>query len=154
MGARLICPHCGQTTDRFDQPRMTVDAAVFNERGELLLIQRGHPPEGWALPGGFVDVGETLEAAVARELREETALVATGQTQFHTYSAPDRDPRHHTVCTVFLVQATGNPVAGDDAAQAAFFSPRSLPRPMAFDHAEIVGDLVRFRTEGHRPGER
>jgi 8-oxo-dGTP diphosphatase len=143
MSDRLRCPHCGQSLDRYDQPRLTVDAAVFNDRGAVLLIKRRNPPMGWALPGGFVDAGETLEAAVTRELTEETGLRARTVQQFHTYSDPARDPRHHTVSTVFRVNATGEVNASDDALEAAYFSPDALPDPVVFDHARIIADLVR-----------
>ena len=145
MGDRLVCPHCGRALDRFDQPRLTVDAVVHNAAGEVLLIERLNPPPGWALPGGFVDAGETLEAAVARELAEETGLRAGRVEQFHSYSEPRRDPRHHTVSTVFLVEATGEPKAGDDAGRAAFFPYDRLP-PLAFDHAAILADVARRRA--------
>lgn len=148
---RLLCPHCGRPTGRWDQPRITVDAVVESGDGEVLLIERGHPPPGWALPGGFVDAGESLEQAVVRELREETGMTATGLVQFHTYSEPGRDPRHPTVSTVFLVRAEGVPVAGDDAARAAFFPPDALPAPLAFDHAAILADVARYRATGERP---
>ncbi len=153
MGERLVCPHCGRTLDRFDQPRLTVDAVVLNARDEVLLIERRNPPPGWALPGGFVDPGETLETAVARELREETGLRAGRVRQLHTYSDPERDPRHHTVSTVFLVEAEGEPAAGDDAGRAEFFPLDRLPSPLAFDHGRILRDAVRFRADGIRPDE-
>jgi len=130
-----------------------VDAVVRNAAGEFLLVERGHPPAGWALPGGFVDAGETLEGAVARELREETGLTARRLTQFHTYSDPARDPRHPTVSTVFLVEAEGTPRAGDDAVNAAFYPGGGLPRPIAFDHARILEDVRRWLETGLRPGE-
>jgi 8-oxo-dGTP diphosphatase len=152
MGTRLRCPHCNGLLDRWDQPRVTVDAAVFDPRGNILLIERRGEPPGWALPGGFVDAGESLEEAVARELAEETGLRAVGVRQMHTYSDPGRDPRHPTVSTVFLVRAEGEPTAGDDAAKARFFPPDRLPSPMAFDHARIVADAVRFVLEGEAPG--
>ena len=146
MSERLICPHCGHALDRYDQPRLTVDAVVQNDSGAVLLIKRRNPPLGWALPGGFVDVGETLEAAVSRELTEETGLRARLVRQFHTYSDPARDPRHHTVSTVFQVEAEGDPIAGDDATEAAYFSPFALPEPLVFDHARIIADIVRHPT--------
>lgn len=151
MSPHLVCPHCGRELERHDQPRLTVDAVVTDASGRVLLIERGHPPPGWALPGGFVDPGETLEEAVVRELREETALRARSVKQFHTYSDPDRDPRHHTVSTVFLVEAEGVPRAGDDAARAEFFPSRSLPEPVAFDHARILRDVERYRETGALP---
>jgi 8-oxo-dGTP diphosphatase len=150
MGNRLVCPYCGRDLDRFDQPRLTVDAVVHDTRGGVLLIERLNPPPGWALPGGFVDPGETLETAVARELREEAGLEATRIEQFHTYSDPHRDPRHHTVSTIFLVDAAGAPRAGDDAGRAAFFPYDRLP-PLAFDHRDILADVARFRANGRRP---
>ena len=150
MSPRLLCPHCGNLLDRWDQPRVTVDAVVERE-GTVLLVERGAPPPGWALPGGFVDAGETLERAVARELLEETGLRALRVTQFHTYSEPDRDPRHPTVSTVFLVEAAGTPRGGDDARDARYFPLAALPTPMAFDHARILTDVRRFRDTGERP---
>jgi 8-oxo-dGTP diphosphatase len=143
MSERLRCPYCGQVLDRYDQPRVTVDAVVRDDSGAVLLIKRRNPPLGWALPGGFVDVGETLESAVARELTEETGLSVRSLRQFHTYSDPARDPRHHTVSTVFLVEASGIPTANDDALDAAFFSPHALPQPVVFDHARIIAEVVR-----------
>jgi 8-oxo-dGTP diphosphatase len=145
MSERLGCPHCGQLLDRYDQPRLTVDAVVMNDHGDVLLIKRRNPPLGWALPGGFVDAGETLEVAVARELTEETGLMVHSVRQFHTYSDPARDPRHHTVSTVFQVGASGEPRAGDDAIDAAYFPPDALPKPVVFDHARIIADVV----QGH-----
>jgi ADP-ribose pyrophosphatase YjhB (NUDIX family) len=152
VGERLHCPRCGAPLDRFDQPRLTVDALVTREPGEVLLVERGHPPPGWALPGGFVDAGESLEEAVARELEEETGLRARRVRQFHTYSDPGRDPRHPTVSTVFLVDAEGTPRAGDDAAAARFFPWDALPRPLAFDHERILEDARAWLEEGRPPG--
>jgi ADP-ribose pyrophosphatase YjhB (NUDIX family) len=132
---------------------VTVDAVVLRER-RVLLVERGVPPPGWALPGGFVDAGETLERAVVRELEEETGLRARDVSQFHVYSEPGRDPRHPTVSTIFLVEAPGEPRAGDDARRAGFFGVDALPEPMAFDHARIVQDVCAFLAGGKRPGER
>lgn len=148
--SRLVCPHCGRRLDRWDQPRITVDALVANPSHEVLLIERGHFPPGWALPGGFVDAGESLEQAVARELLEETGLTARELTQFHTYSQPGRDPRHPTVTTVFLAVAEGDLSAGDDARRAAYFPLDRLPA-MAFDHGDILKDWESYRRTGARP---
>ncbi len=145
MGERLVCPHCGTTLDEWKQPKVTVDVLVEDAAGRVLLIRRKNPPEGWAIPGGFVDVGETLEAAAVRELAEETGLDVELLGQFHTYSDPRRDPRHHTVTTVFRGRPrdpSAQPVAGDDALEARFFDPGDPPRPMAFDHAEVLKDLM------------
>lgn len=153
MGERLVCPGCGATLDEWRQPKVTVDVLVEDDAGRVLLIRRRNPPPGWAIPGGFVDYGETLEAAAIREIREETALEITLTAQFHTYSAPDRDPRHHTVTTVFLGRPVGPavPRAGDDAAEAAFFPLDRLPEPLAFDHSGVLADLRRFRAAHPRP---
>ncbi len=151
MSDRIVCPHCHRPTDRYDQPRLTVDAVVRNPEGEFLLIERRLEPPGWALPGGFVEPEETLETAVVRELEEETGLVGKETSQFHTYSEPGRDPRHHTVSTVFLVHAEGTLRAGDDAATARFFPPDALPSPVAFDHLRILEDVLRYLGSGELP---
>ncbi len=108
------------------------------------MIERKNPPFGWALPGGFVDYGETLEAAARREAFEETGLQVTLAGQLHTYSDPARDPRHHTVSTVFIASATGEPKGGDDAKRAAIFTREKLP-PLAFDHGKILDDYYKTR---------
>lgn len=107
---------------------------------KIVLVRRKNPPYGWAIPGGFVDYGETLEAAAVREALEETSLAVTLVRQFHTYSDPSRDPRRHTVTTVFIAKARGVPAAADDAAEARAFSLDDLPAPLAFDHADILRD--------------
>ena len=124
----------------YRNPVPTVDLLLSTAPGTLVLVLRKHPPLGWALPGGFVDYGETLEAAAIREAREETGLEVTLERQFHTYSDPARDPRQHTVTTVFVAHATGVPAGADDAARAEVFPLDALPTPMAFDHAAIIED--------------
>ena len=121
-------------------PVPTVDLLIETRPGTLVLVQRKHPPLGWALPGGFVDYGETLEAAAVREAKEETGLDVTLVRQLHSYSDPARDPRQHTVTTVFVARAEGIPVGADDAAEAAVFPVDALPTPLAFDHAVIIED--------------
>ena len=106
----------------------------------IVLVKRKNPPHGWALPGGFVDYGESLEEAAVREAREETSLSVTIIRQFHTYSAPNRDPRGHTISTVFIATASGVPKGADDAAEASVFSIDDLPAPLAFDHGDILRD--------------
>jgi 8-oxo-dGTP diphosphatase len=135
----------------YRNPIPTVDAIIELPDGRVVLVERRNPPHGWALPGGFVDEGEMLPAAARREAREETGLEIVLLEQFHTYSAPGRDPRQHTVSTVYLARAEGEPRAADDAADARAFALDSLPSPMAFDHGEILADYVRYRRTGARP---
>lgn len=125
--------------------------AIIEVRGGIVLIRRRNPPPGWALPGGFVDYGETVGAAAAREAREETGLDVALTELFHVYSDPTRDPRRHTIATVFIGTAAGVPVAGDDAAEAAVFTSESLPSPLAFDHARILEDYFTYKRTGRRP---
>jgi 8-oxo-dGTP diphosphatase len=120
-------------------PFLTVDAIIEVEGG-IILIKRKNPPPGWAIPGGFVDYGESLEDAVCREAKEETGLDIKLLRQFHTYSDPGRDPRHHTVSIIFLASASRRPVAGDDAKEAGIFTKDSLPKDIAFDHRQILED--------------
>lgn len=120
-------------------PLLTVDAIIEIDNG-IILIKRKNPPAGWAIPGGFVDYGETLEEAAIREMKEETSLDINLGRQFHTYSNPDRDPRHHTVSTIFIATATGNPEAADDAIDIGIFTKDNLPEDIAFDHRQILED--------------
>ena len=120
-------------------PLVTVDA-IIEMNGGVILIRRKNPPPGWAIPGGFVDYGESLEEAVVREMKEETCLDITLVRQFHTYSAPGRDPRHHTVSTIFIATATGSPEAADDAADIGIFTQETLPEEIAFDHRQVLED--------------
>ncbi len=126
-------------------PVPTVDLIIQMPDSRILLVRRRNPPPGWALPGGFVDYGETLEAAAVREAREETGLDVQLVRQFHTYSDPRRDHRVHTITTVFLANASGTPTAGDDAADVIAVDPSRLPPDMAFDHADIVADWLAAR---------
>jgi 8-oxo-dGTP diphosphatase len=132
----------------YKNPSLSVDCVVFDDRGRLLLIRRRNPPFAgqFALPGGFVDYGETTEAAACRELLEETGLKAKDLRLIGVYSKPDRDPRGHTVSIAYLVTIEdGAPAAGDDAAEAEFRSDwRALD--LAFDHDEIVRDAVSMTT--------
>lgn len=121
------------------KPVVTVDAIIEIDGG-IVLIKRKNPPHGWAIPGGFVDYGETLEEAVCREIKEETGLDVNISRQFHTYSDPERDPRHHTISTIFIATASGKPEAGDDAKEAKVFTKDNLPEDIAFDHKQILKD--------------
>lgn len=141
---KKTCPNCGQAHEEWQNPIPTVDIIIEFE-GSIILIKRRNPPHGWALPGGFVDVGETVEDAAVREAKEETSLDVRLKRQLHTYSDPERDPRHHTISTVFIAEGRGNPVAADDAAEIGVFSSETLPEPIAFDHKEILQDYFQNR---------
>ncbi len=126
-------------------PLLAVDIIIrIGSPRRIVLIQRKNAPFGWAIPGGMVDVGETVEAAAAREALEETSLRVFGLRQFRVYSDPARDVRGHSVSLVFLADAEGVPKAADDAAEAAIVSLDELPLPLAFDHARILDDYTRW----------
>lgn len=131
-------------------PYPTVDVIVENADG-IVLVRRRNEPRGWAIPGGFVDVGEPVELAAVREIREETGLDVQLETLLYVYSDPARDPRFHTMTIVFVGQAEGIPVGDDDAAEAATFRLDALPSPIVFDHARIIEDYRRWRATGQRP---
>ena len=120
-------------------PVPTVDI-IIEIAGKIVLIKRKNPPYGWAIPGGFVDYGESAEVAAHREAKEETGLEINGLRQFHTYSDPDRDPRQHTMSVVFVAQARGEPKACDDAIDIGLFDRATLPAELAFDHRRILND--------------
>ncbi|MBI2568249.1 MAG: NUDIX hydrolase [Candidatus Schekmanbacteria bacterium] len=129
----------------YRNPVPTVDIIVRLPDERVVLIRRRNPPHGWALPGGFVDYGESLEQAAVREAREETSLDVRLVGQLHTYSDPQRDPRQHTISTVFVAVAEGEPVARDDAGEVGVFSAGELPRPLCFDHERILQDYFSGR---------
>lgn len=135
-------------------PALTVDIIIeLTDRPDvpIVLIRRKNPPHGWALPGGFVDVGESVERAAVREAEEETSLRVTLKTLLGCYSDPARDPRRHTASVVYVAEAQGEPRAQDDAAGVALFSPEALPSPLAFDHAQILRDYLTWRQQGRLP---
>ena len=136
----VVCPKCGASVTVYRNPFLTVDIIIDIPGQGIVLIERKNPPYGWALPGGFVDYGETLESAALREAREETGLDVRHLKQFHAYSDPKRDPRHHTVSVVFTGTGHGEPEAADDAATLGIFPLDNLPGNLAFDHALIVSD--------------
>jgi 8-oxo-dGTP diphosphatase len=130
-------------------PVLAADAIMEPVPGCVLLIRRKNPPPGWALPGGFVEVGESVEEAVRREILEETGLTLGEAVQMHTYSAPGRDPRLPTVTVIFAARASGTPVAGDDAAEARLFPLDALPPDLCFDHRQVLQD---YRTARYGVG--
>ena len=125
-----------------ETPKLVVDVVVTDGEGRVLLIQRANDPYGgsWALPGGFVDVGETVENAAVREAKEETGLDVEVLRLVGVYSQPERDPRGHNVSVAFLARAEGDPSAASDASDAAFLDPSSTA--LAFDHEKIIADAL------------
>ena len=128
-------------------PRLAADTIIRMEGfpASVVLVKRKFPPEGWAIPGGFVEYGETVEGAAVREAWEETTLQVKLLRQFHVYSDPGRDPRGHTITIVFLASAEGTPVAQDDAAEVQVFDKDHLPSPLAFDHRQVLSDYFDAR---------
>lgn len=150
--AGMPCPCCGAAVPQYRNPALTVDVVIYEPALGVVLITRKNPPPGFALPGGFVDAGESVEDAAVREMLEETGLNVTLTGLLGVYSRPDRDPRGHTVSAVFTGR-TESPAAlkaGDDAAGAAFFSLAALPDELAFDHSEILEDFKKH-LKGLRP---
>ena len=145
MSNIVPCPHCGEPVAIYRNPVPTVDVVIHDPARGIVFVERANPPHGWALPGGFVDYGETVEQAAVREAAEETGLDVELTGLLGVYSDPARDPRGHTLSVVFTARArdAAAPRAGDDAAKAGFYPPQSPPGPLAFDHAKIVDDFLR-----------
>jgi 8-oxo-dGTP diphosphatase len=141
MQDTFICPHCRKKSVRYRNPFPTVDIIIQIEN-KIVLIERHNPPLGWALPGGFVDYGETLEEAAIREAKEETGLGIANLRQFRAYSDPGRDPRQHNISMVFTAEGNGNPEAGDDAKNVQLFPIENLPAKLCFDHQQILNDYI------------
>lgn len=138
----------------YKNPAPTVDIIIElldRPQRPILLIERLHKPFGWALPGGFVDYGESVEAAACREAQEETGLTVQLVEQFQVYSDPQRDPRQHTISVVFLAEAVGEPQAADDAKNLGVFELWQIPQNLCFDHDRILQDYRRYRYYGLRP---
>jgi 8-oxo-dGTP diphosphatase len=134
----------------YKNPTPTVDCIVELPGERIVLIKRANPPVGWALPGGFVDEGEPLHKACVREVKEETGLEVDLSEQFFTYSDPARDPRKHTISTVYIGWAEGEPKGSDDASEARGFPVSELPADLCFDHGTIVADYLTYKRTGRR----
>jgi len=141
------CPQCGKMVTVYRNPLLTVDIIIEVPGQGVVLIERRNPPHGWAIPGGFVDYGESLEHAAQREALEETGLAVENLRQFRAYSDPARDPRHHTVTVVFSAVGRGKLQPADDACNAGIFPLDALPEPLAFDHGSILADYFQSMRE-------
>lgn len=144
----LTCPSCGSDVKQYRNPFPTVDVIIELDSG-IVLIERKNEPFGWALPGGFVEYGESLESAAVREAREETSLEISDLRLLGCYSDPSRDDRMHTISTVYIASGRGIPRADDDALNLAIFRPDSMPERLCFDHARILADYAAAYTTHH-----
>ena len=137
--------------NKYRNPIPTVDIIIEmknrDNKQKVILIKRKNPPYGWAIPGGFVDYGESLEEAAVREAKEETSLDVNLKYQLHTYSDPNRDPRKHTISTVFVASAQGIPEAHDDAKEIGVFTEKEINFPLAFDHKKILKDYFKQKKK-------
>lgn len=145
MAKKIItCPECHTSIEVYLNPYPTVDIIIEIENS-IVLIKRKNPPFGWALPGGFVDYGESLETAAVREAKEETSLDISNLKLLGCYSDPSRDSRMHTISTVYIADGSGTPCAADDATELALLSIDNLPAELCFDHAGILADYIAWK---------
>ena len=146
----IICPQCNAVVREYRSPVPTVDIIIEQGEGVVLILRRNEP-RLWAIPGGFCDYGESLEQAAVREAGEETGLEVELIEQFHTYSDPHRDPRQHTITTVYIARAIGGVLrAQDDAREIGVFKGDALPAELAFDHDRILNDYFIYQKTGRR----
>ena len=134
----------------YRNPTPTVDILIVRDNA-IVMVKRRNPPYGWAIPGGYVDEGESVENAAIREAEEETGLDVKLDRLFYVYSDPHRDPRQHTMTVVFVAHADGEPAGADDAERACYFDLDNLPSDIAFDHGTIIADWMEYRTSGAQP---
>jgi ADP-ribose pyrophosphatase YjhB (NUDIX family) len=142
----IQCPKCQTEIEVYKNPLTAVDILIEIDSKGIILIKRKNPPFGWAIPGGFVEYGESLEEASVREAKEETNLEVRLIKQFHTYSDPNRDQRFHCISTVYIGKAKGTPEAKDDAAEIGIFNELNLPEELAFDHRIILRDYFKSKS--------
>jgi 8-oxo-dGTP diphosphatase len=138
----------------YRNPAPTVDIIIElidRPHRPIILIERQNPPHGWAIPGGFIDYGESAETAARREAQEEVSLDVALIEQFQVYSNPNRDPRKHTLSLVFIATAEGTPEATSDAKDLKIFNPWEVPENLCFDHDQILTDYWRYRNYHLRP---
>jgi 8-oxo-dGTP diphosphatase len=140
----LTCLSCGAQVKKYKNPFPTVDIIIEIQEG-IVLVKRKNPPYGWALPGGFVDYGESLEAAAVREAREETSIEVSNLRLLGCYSDPSRDDRMHTISAVYVADGCGHLQAADDAVHAEVFPLSGLPEHLCFDHSTILIDYAAFK---------
>ena len=152
MKRKVKCPHCGGIIEEWANPSPTVDVLIYDPDKGIVIVSRKNEPHGFALPGGFIDEGESAEHAAIREMKEETSLDVRLKGLLGVYSNPKRDPRKPTVGVVYVGEAVdpSKLKAGDDAGQAAFHKLSELPSPIVFDHAKIIADFKDY-LEGKRP---
>lgn len=146
MQKKIFCPHCGKSFNVYANPTPTTDVIIYSPEQGIVIISRKNPPYGYALPGGFIDAGETVEHAAIREMKEETNLDVNLLGILGVYSHPDRDPRQHTMSVVFVGRPDDSQLlkAGDDAGNAAFYKLDNLPSPFAFDHGKILDNFKEY----------
>ncbi len=142
----ILCPKCNTVVRKYQQPAPTTDVIIYDEQKGIVLIERKNAPLGYALPGGFIDMGEQVENAAIREMKEETNLDVELLGVLGVYSRPDRDPRFHTMTTTFIGKAKDPSMlnAGDDAAHAKFYPLNEIPKPLCFDHSKMIDDFLEY----------
>ncbi len=146
MNSFLTCPKCGASVEKYRNPAPTTDVIIYDAtKNGVVLIKRANPPYGYAIPGGFIDAGESVPHAAIREMLEETGLRVELQGILGVYSDPKRDPRFHTLSIVYVAKALNieELCAGDDAAKAEIFPLTALPK-LVFDHEKILQDFMDF----------
>ncbi len=146
MQQPLLCQNCGTQVRKHAQPAPTADVIIYDNKEGIVLIERLNTPLGYALPGGFIDINETVERAAIREMKEETNLDVELVGILGVYSKPDRDPRFHTMSVTFVAKAKDMKKlkAGDDAKKANLYPLEKLPKKLCFDHGKMIEDFMLY----------